>query len=87
MERGDPAGHLAGRTVLLAHGDRDRITDPGASRRFVEQAAGAGADARFVLVPGEGHAMLRRSAYWSGLVLDFVRRRLDRPERQAPGVS
>ncbi|MEU7874460.1 alpha/beta fold hydrolase [Dactylosporangium sp. NPDC049140] len=53
--------------LLLAHGDRDRVTDPAASARF---AAGHGA--RFVSVPGEGHALLRHYRTWNRLVREFV---------------
>jgi pimeloyl-ACP methyl ester carboxylesterase len=47
IEPGEPSAHLAGRTVLIAHSDRDRITDPEMSREFAEQVALAGAEVRF----------------------------------------
>ena len=69
---GDPVEQLAGRAVLIAHGDRERMTDPAASldyairaRRVTDRVA------RFV-VHGDGHAMLRRAADWTSLVHGFV---------------
>ncbi|WP_070009847.1 alpha/beta fold hydrolase [Streptomyces abyssalis] len=69
---GEPAAQLAGRRAVLVHGDRDRVTDPEASRRFTARAREAGADARFVPVPGGDHAMLRRSAAWHRTVAEEV---------------
>ncbi|WP_433061456.1 alpha/beta family hydrolase [Dactylosporangium sp. CS-033363] len=53
--------------LVLAHGSRDRITDPAATARF---AADHGA--RFVLVAGENHALLRHYRTWNRLVTEFV---------------
>lgn len=68
----DPVAQLAGRTVLIAHGDRDHRTDPGASHRYA-RAARAVTDevCRFELT-GSGHAMLRRAGDWHALVRRFV---------------
>lgn len=69
---GDPVDQLAGRAVLIAHGDRERMTDPRASldlsiraRRVTDRVA------RFDVL-GDGHAMLRRAGDWSSLVTGFV---------------
>ncbi len=67
IEPGEPMAQLAGRTILLVHGDRDRWTDAAASRRFAESAG-----VSWLSVPGSGHAMLRRSSRWVGLVLEFL---------------
>jgi pimeloyl-ACP methyl ester carboxylesterase len=56
-----------GRTVLIAHGDADRVTDPAASAAY---AARIGAS--FVSVPGETHALLHRPVLWQRLVTGFV---------------
>jgi pimeloyl-ACP methyl ester carboxylesterase len=70
-EQGEPVAALARRTVLIAHGDRERMTDPAASRAFAARALGtARAVARFD-VHGDGHAMLRRAADWTALVVGF----------------
>ncbi|MDT7636683.1 MAG: hypothetical protein QOC83_971 [Pseudonocardiales bacterium] len=70
---------LAGRTVLLAHGDQDRVTDPERSYAYAYAYA---LRARQVSdqvcrfdVPGDGHAMLRRRRDW---------RFIPRPPRRGP---
>jgi pimeloyl-ACP methyl ester carboxylesterase len=72
IEPGDPVGQLAGRSVLIAHGDRDHVTNPAESRWFVEQASHYTSDIAFVNVIGDGHAMLRRPGTWTDLVTRFV---------------
>jgi pimeloyl-ACP methyl ester carboxylesterase len=72
VETEDPVTQVAGRTVLLAHGDRDRRTDPAGSRWFAAQAGRVTRDARFVVVRGDNHAMLWRWPRWNALVSDFV---------------
>lgn len=70
--KSEPVDQLAGRAVLIAHGDRDRTTDPRASFRYAERARRvtdrvAGFDLR-----GEGHAMLRKAATWTRLTRAFT---------------
>jgi alpha-beta hydrolase superfamily lysophospholipase len=66
IEPGEP-GRPVTAPVLIAHGDRDRTTDPAASAAY---AARIGAS--FVPVPGEAHALLRRPLFWQRLVTGFV---------------
>lgn len=69
---GDPVRQLAGRSVLIAHGDRERMTDPRLSYRFAVRAKQVtGRVCRFD-VHGDGHAMLRRARDWNSLVRRFV---------------
>lgn len=68
----DPVGPVAGRTVLLVHGDRDRITDPAGTRWYAAQAAAVTSDVRLVRIPDSGHGMLRHWRRWHALVADFV---------------
>jgi pimeloyl-ACP methyl ester carboxylesterase len=69
---GEPVAQLAGRTVLIAHGDRDRMTDPALSYSYAERAKQVtDAVARFD-VRGEGHALLRRYREWTLLVRRFT---------------
>ncbi|MBV1853023.1 alpha/beta hydrolase [Catellatospora tritici] len=82
IEPGDPYEQLAGKQVLIAHGDRDWITDPAASRRYALAAEEAGARVTFLDVSGDGHAMLRRARHWNCLVGAFVTAVLD---GDAPG--
>jgi predicted esterase len=69
---GEPVSQLAGRRVLLAHGNLDRVTSARATRRFADTARAFGVAADFVLVRGETHAMLLRSRTWHRLTNGFV---------------
>jgi predicted esterase len=60
----EPAAHLRGTHVVLLHGDRDRVTDPGESVAYADRAREAGAEVDLRIVPGGDHAMLRDSATW-----------------------
>jgi pimeloyl-ACP methyl ester carboxylesterase len=73
LDRTDPVEQLAGRTVLIAHGDRERWTSPTASYEYALRAKARVTDriARFD-VPGAGHFMLARAADWQRLVTRFV---------------
>ncbi len=71
VQPGDPVGQLAGRSVLIAHGGRDRITSPAASRRLADQARHYTSDIRYVEVD-DGHAMLRQPGTWTNLVTGFI---------------
>jgi dienelactone hydrolase len=72
LDGSDPVGQLAGRTVLLAHGDRDRWTDPAASYAYALRAKAAGVAVCRFEVPGAGHFMLTRVGDWHTLVRRFV---------------
>jgi dienelactone hydrolase len=70
--RDEPYAHLAGRTLLIAHGDRERMTDPRASLWFAREVAGISDRVARFEVHGDGHAMLRRAGEWHGLVARFT---------------
>lgn len=72
VEPGEPVGQLAGRTVLLAHGDRDRRTDAAGSYTFALRAREVTPNVCRFLVFGSGHAMMRRTGDWTGLARRFV---------------
>ncbi|HSK59399.1 MAG TPA: alpha/beta fold hydrolase [Actinomycetospora sp.] len=72
IERGEPWEHLAGQTVLVAHGDRDRMTSARASRWFAGRVATVSDRVAGVDVRGDGHAMLRRASAWHALVTGFA---------------
>jgi dienelactone hydrolase len=72
IEPADPVVHLAGKLLVIAHGDRDQMTDPGASRRYAVRAAAAGARVAHFDVVGDAHAMLRRAADWHSLAWQVV---------------
>jgi alpha-beta hydrolase superfamily lysophospholipase len=86
IEADDPTEHVAGAHVLVAHGDRDRITSASASRAWTRRAASTAASAGFVSIRGDGHAMLRRAPLWHGLATAFVLATLrDGPPEPAVG--
>jgi dienelactone hydrolase len=72
LEGPDPVRQLAGRTVLLAHGDQDRVTDPDRSYAYALRARQVSDRVCRFDVPGDGHAMLRRRRDWNLLVRRFV---------------
>lgn len=68
----DPVHQLADRTVLIAHGDRERWTDPRQSYAYALRAKRVtDRICRFDVV-GDGHSMLRRAGDWHALVQRFV---------------
>ncbi len=68
----EPVRQLAGRSVLIAHGDRERCTDPRLSYRFAVRAKQVSSRVCRFDVLGDGHAMLRRAPDWSELAARFV---------------
>jgi pimeloyl-ACP methyl ester carboxylesterase len=67
----EPVDQLAGRPVLIAHGDRDRVTSPAASRRYADRAARV-TDVHYRSVRGDSHGMLLRWPTWHRMVTRFV---------------
>jgi dienelactone hydrolase len=67
----EPTEQLADRQVLIAHGDRDRVTSPELSRRYAERAATV-TGVRHVTVRGDAHAMLLRWPTWHRLATGFA---------------
>jgi dienelactone hydrolase len=78
IERGEPWRHLGrgrggrGQTLLIAHGDRERMTDPALSLWFAQQVATVSDRVARFDVYGDGHAMLRRVGEWHALVTRFA---------------
>ena len=85
IEPEDPYEQAAGRYVLVAHGERDRITSPANSAAWVKDAASVAAGASYVAIQGERHAMLRRPRTWHTLATDYVLATLC-GRRPGPGV-
>jgi dienelactone hydrolase len=69
---GEPVAQLAGRRVLLAHGDRDKITRPRDTWAFAERAR-AVTPVSAIEVRGGEHTMLRRGRLWHDLAAEFAR--------------
>jgi pimeloyl-ACP methyl ester carboxylesterase len=74
---GEPVDQLAGREVLIAHGNFDRVTSPAASRRFAERAESVAERVDYVTVRGDAHAMLLRPVTWHRLATKFTLRLFD----------
>lgn len=68
----EPVDQLAGRRVLIAHGNLDAVTSPRASRRYADRAAQVSDDVTYVAVRGDLHAMLLRWPQWHRLATGFV---------------
>ncbi|MGW4030833.1 alpha/beta fold hydrolase [Streptomyces sp. NPDC004838] len=69
---GEPVEHLAGKRIVLVHGDLDRVTDPDDSWALVERARGAGAKSCGLRMPGGDHALMRRASAWHRLTTSLV---------------
>ena len=69
---GEPIAQIAGKTVLLIHGDHDRLTDPARTLAFARAAAGLSERLAFVELRGGEHKLLRRSRTWHDLVRRFT---------------
>jgi dienelactone hydrolase len=75
----DRVNHLAGRSVMIAHGDLDTTTKPQGSHAYAARIAQVNPDVRVLDIHGEGHAMLRRWRQWTLLVRRFVLGAVARP--------
>jgi dienelactone hydrolase len=69
---GEPVAQLAGRTVMLAHGTRDRTTDPAATARYARRAREHASAVALFEVGGGDHAMLARAPAWHRMTRRFV---------------
>jgi dienelactone hydrolase len=72
LPAGEPTAQLAGRAVLVAHGDRDSVTCADDSLAYVRRIADVAERVCFWRVAGGRHAMLERPVHWHGLVRDFA---------------
>jgi predicted esterase len=66
----DPVDRLAGRSLIAAHGRRDRITSFVHTRRFVERARLVATSAELVDMGMLGHYMLGRPNRWNDVAID-----------------
>jgi alpha-beta hydrolase superfamily lysophospholipase len=71
-ESGDSVAQLAGKTVLIAHGNFDMVTSPRASRAYAARASQVAVQVGYVVVRGDWHAMLFRWHTWNRLVIGFT---------------
>lgn len=70
--RDEPVEHLAGRRVLMLHGDRDRVTSPADTDLFAARARSEGAHVAGYRVVGSGHTLMRRAADWHRTTADLT---------------
>lgn len=72
VEPDDPYEQVGGRHVLVAHGNRDRVTSAANSAAWTRRAATVAASASYLTVRRERHAMLWRAPLWHALTTDYV---------------
>ena len=65
---GEPVRQLEGRTVVIAHGTRDRVTSPAGSLAYALAAHDVAERLCRFEVARSGHAMLERAVAWQRLV-------------------
>jgi dienelactone hydrolase len=68
LPEGEPVAQLAGRSVVIAHGRHDRVTDPARSLAYSLRAAPVAERLCRFEVARSGHAMLERFWIWQRLV-------------------
>lgn len=66
----DPVDRLAGRSLIAAHGRRDRITSFVHTSRFVERARLVATSAELVDMGMLGHYMLGRADRWNDVAIE-----------------
>lgn len=67
LPAGETVAAVAGRRVLLLHGDQDRTTSLTASEAWAARAARAGADLEVHRIAGGEHTMLRHAGAWQSM--------------------
>jgi len=70
-ETSDPVRQLAGKTVLIAHGNLDMVTSPRASRQYAKRASQVAAQVGYIVVGGDLHAMVFRWRTWHRIATGF----------------
>jgi len=78
---GEPVAQLAGRRVLLVHGNADGITRPDETWAYAERAC-AVTGAAVIEIRGGDHPMLRRASLWHDIAAEFTRSALQLPAHE-----
>ena len=68
----DPVAQLRGRTVVVLHGDHDRVTSAPESLAMAGRARAEGARVGALIVSKGEHALLRRAGLWKRMTTDTV---------------
>jgi pimeloyl-ACP methyl ester carboxylesterase len=82
LPSGEPVEQLAGRRVLLVHGDADSVTSPAGTWAYARRARAVVPTAA-IEVRGGDHAMLRRPRVWHQLAAEFARESFGLPPGDA----
>ena len=72
LERSTPVEPVAGRRVLIVHGNEDRWTSPKNSLAFARRAEGVAGSIHYISLTGAGHFMFRRVRLWNSLANGFI---------------
>ena len=67
-----PVEPVAGRRVLIVHGNEDRWTSPRNSLAYARRAESVAASIDYVSLTGAGHFMFRRVRLWNALANGFI---------------
>jgi pimeloyl-ACP methyl ester carboxylesterase len=73
LPRSEPAVDIVSRELVVAHGSRDRVTDPSATAEYVRRLRERGNAAAFFSAPDETHTLLFRPGDWNELTRRVVR--------------
>jgi predicted esterase len=84
---GEPTPMLGKRSLLLAHGTADRLTDPAKTTELAENLAAEGGDVELVKFAGARHSMLFPARPWHDMVAGFMVRTLLAPALEGPTGS
>ncbi|WP_020658198.1 alpha/beta hydrolase [Amycolatopsis benzoatilytica] len=77
---GEPVEPVAGKAVLIVHGDRDRMVSAAESYAFAVRAREVTDRVARFEIAGEGHSMIRRPAVWTRLLCSFALDQLGVPD-------
>ena len=80
----DPVDGAAGKRILVAHGDRDRITSARKAFAWADRARESGATVTSASISGAGHYLLRRAGLWTELTTGFALQSLGMPVDVGP---
>jgi predicted esterase len=83
---GEPAGQLAGRRVLLAHGSADTVTSPDDTWAYAKRARAMTSVMALEIRHGD-HAMLRRATLWHAIAAEFARLSFGLPAGPGPAAA
>jgi pimeloyl-ACP methyl ester carboxylesterase len=67
-----PVQQLAGRRVLIVHGDADSWTSPRQSLRYAQRIQDIADDVRYVTLAGAGHFMVTKLPLWHDLAVSYL---------------